>query len=90
MRDHGPDPDAVARHVTEFAEILTGLHGDRLDAWITAAGNEDDQPGLRTFAASSARWPSSTSRHPAPHSSCKKILVPWQYWGTTLTPRSSG
>ncbi len=35
--------DALAGHVTEFAKILTGLHGDHLDAWI-ADVEADDQP----------------------------------------------
>ena len=41
--------DALAGHVTEFAKILTGLHGDRLDEWITAV-EADDQPDLHSFA----------------------------------------
>jgi hypothetical protein len=40
--------DSLAAHVTEFAKILTGLHGDRLDAWITAV-EADDQPDLHSF-----------------------------------------
>jgi len=40
--------DALAGHVTEFAKILTGRHGDRLDAWI-AAVEADDQPDLHSF-----------------------------------------
>src|SRR6266496_3510076 len=40
--------DALAGHVTEFAKILTGLHGDRLDSWI-AAVEADDQPDLHSF-----------------------------------------
>ena len=40
--------DSLAGHVTEFAKILTGLHGDRLDAWITAV-ETDDQPDLHSF-----------------------------------------
>jgi transposase len=43
-----PHLDALAGHVTEFAKILTGLHGDRLDAWITAVEAED-QPDLHSF-----------------------------------------
>ena len=43
-----PDLDALARHVTEFAKILTGRHGDRLDDWITAV-QADDQPDLHSF-----------------------------------------
>ena len=41
--------DTLAGHVTEFARILTGLHGDRLDDWITAV-EADDQPDLHSFA----------------------------------------
>jgi transposase len=40
--------DALASHVTAFAEILTGRHGDRLDDWI-AAVEGDDQPDLHSF-----------------------------------------
>ena len=47
-RERCPHLDALAGHVTEFAEILTGLHGDRLDAWITAV-ETDDQPDLHSF-----------------------------------------
>ncbi len=47
-RERCPHLDALAGHVTEFAKILTGLHGDRLDAWITAV-EADDQPDLHSF-----------------------------------------
>jgi transposase len=40
--------DALAGHVTEFAKILTGRHGSRLDDWITAV-EADDQPDLHSF-----------------------------------------
>lgn len=43
-----PHLDALAGHVTEFAKILTGLHGERLDNWI-ARVNADDLPHLRSF-----------------------------------------
>jgi len=43
-----PHLDALAGHVTEFAKILTGLHGERLDDWI-AKVNADDLPALRSF-----------------------------------------
>jgi hypothetical protein len=43
-----PHLNALAGHVTEFAKILTGRHGDRLDDWITAA-EADDQPDLHSF-----------------------------------------
>jgi transposase len=48
-RQRCPHLDALAGHVTEFAKILTGLHGDRLDHWITAV-EADDQPDLHSFA----------------------------------------
>ncbi len=44
-----PHLDALAGHVTEFAKILTSLHGDRLDDWITAV-EAGDQPDLHSFA----------------------------------------
>jgi transposase len=47
-RERCPHLDALAGHVTEFAKILTGLHGDRLDDWITAV-EADDQPDLHSF-----------------------------------------
>ncbi|HEY5987525.1 MAG TPA: transposase, partial [Streptosporangiaceae bacterium] len=49
VRDRCPHLNALAGHVTEFAKILTGRHGDRLDAWI-AAVEADDQPDLHSFA----------------------------------------
>jgi transposase len=48
-RERCPHLDSLAGHVTEFAKILTGLHGDRLDDWITAV-EADDQPDLHSFA----------------------------------------
>ena len=48
VRAQCPHLDALASHVTEFAKILTGLHGDRLDDWITAV-ETDDQPDLHSF-----------------------------------------
>lgn len=47
-RERCPHLDALAGHVTEFAKILTGRHGDRLDGWITAV-EADDQPELHSF-----------------------------------------
>jgi transposase len=47
-RKRCPHLDALASHVTEFAKILTGLHGNRLDDWITAV-EADDQPDLHSF-----------------------------------------
>jgi len=47
-RERCPHLDALAGHVTEFAKILTGRHGDRLDAQM-AAVEADDQPDLHSF-----------------------------------------
>ena len=47
-RERCPHLDALATHVTEFAAILTGRHGSRLDQWITAV-DADDQPHLHSF-----------------------------------------
>jgi hypothetical protein len=44
-----PHLDALRGHVEEFAKMITGLHGDRLDAWI-AAVRAGDLPHLHTFA----------------------------------------
>jgi transposase len=48
VRARCPHLDAVAGHVSEFAKILTGRHGDRLDTWITAV-DADDLPDLHSF-----------------------------------------
>ena len=48
VRAQCPHLDALAAHVTEFAKILTGLHGEQLDAWIAQA-SAGDQPDLRSF-----------------------------------------
>ena len=48
-RQRCPHLNTLAAHVTDFAEILTGLHGDRLDDWIDAV-EDDDQPDLHSFA----------------------------------------
>jgi hypothetical protein len=47
-RERCPQLDALAGHVAEFAKILTGHHGDRLDDWITTV-EADDQPDLHSF-----------------------------------------
>ena len=50
MRAHCPHLDALAGHVTAFAEMMTGRTGTRdLDDWLAAAG-ADDQPELHSFA----------------------------------------
>jgi Transposase len=48
VRAHCPHLDALARHVTEFAKILTGRRGEQLDAWMAQA-SAGDQPDLRSF-----------------------------------------
>ena len=48
VRERCPHLHALAGHVTGFAKILTGRHGDRLDDWI-AAVEADDQPDLHSF-----------------------------------------
>jgi transposase len=45
-----PHLDAASGHVAAFAEIMSGLRGDRLDGWV-AAVDADDQPDLRSFTA---------------------------------------
>jgi transposase len=49
IRERCQDLDALAGHVTEFAKILTGLDGGRLDDWLDAV-ESDDQPELHSFA----------------------------------------
>jgi hypothetical protein len=45
-----PHLDTTAAHVAAFAEIMSGLHGDRLDAWIGKV-EADDLPDLHSFVA---------------------------------------
>jgi len=45
-----PHLDATAHHVAGFAELLTGVHVDHLDDWITAV-EADDLPALHSFSA---------------------------------------
>ncbi|WAM19537.1 ISL3 family transposase (plasmid) [Rhodococcus sp. JS3073] len=40
--------ETTAAHVTSFAEMLTGRHGDRLGSWMAAAAS-DDLPHLHRF-----------------------------------------
>ena len=49
IRAHCPHIDALAGHVTAFAEMMTARTGSRdLEAWL-AAVEADDQAGLRSF-----------------------------------------
>jgi transposase len=42
--------EALAGHVAAFAELMSGRHGDRLNAWISQV-ERDELPALRSFAA---------------------------------------
>ncbi|WP_206742987.1 ISL3 family transposase [Streptomyces sp. AcH 505] len=37
LRDRDPELDRLTVHVRKFAAMMTGLHGDRLEGWITDA-----------------------------------------------------
>lgn len=51
IRGQCPHIDALASHVTSFAEMMTHRTGDRdLQAWLAAAEASDSQPDLRSFA----------------------------------------
>ncbi|WP_064741709.1 ISL3 family transposase [Hamadaea tsunoensis] len=43
-----PHFTATAVHVSAFAEMITGLHGNRLNDWITTV-EADDLPHLHSF-----------------------------------------
>ncbi|MEQ7124878.1 transposase [Actinopolymorpha sp. B11F2] len=43
-----PHLAATATHVTSFAEMMTGLHGDRLIAWMNTVDAEE-LPHLHSF-----------------------------------------
>ena len=45
-----PDLDATAGHIGAFAEIMSGLHGQRLHQWITRV-EADQLPDLHSFTA---------------------------------------
>jgi transposase len=49
VRARCPHLDDVADHVSGFAEMMAGRHGERLDAWIDRV-EADDQPDLHRFA----------------------------------------
>jgi transposase len=44
-----PALTVTAEHVSQFAQILTGLHGDQLAGWISDV-EATDAPTLRSFA----------------------------------------
>ena len=49
IRDRSPDLDRLTGHVRALAIMMTGLHGDRLEQWITAAEQDTLRP-LAGFA----------------------------------------
>jgi transposase len=44
-----PTLQDTARHVASFAEMLTGQHGERLDAWMAEVEAAKDLPELHSF-----------------------------------------
>lgn len=48
VKARSPQLSATVTHVTAFAEMMTGRHGERLPAWI-AAVERDDLPSLHSF-----------------------------------------
>jgi len=54
IRRRDPGLNRLTRHVRAFAAMMTGRHGDRLDAWITAA-EHDTLPPLAAFASNLRR-----------------------------------
>jgi transposase len=49
IRARCPHLNTLAAHVTSFAEMMTGLHGQHLHQWL-ADVEADDQPQLHSFA----------------------------------------
>jgi transposase len=49
IRARCPALDALTRHVTGFARILTTLHGSELSTWIAAVDADPGQPDLHSF-----------------------------------------
>lgn len=47
---HSSALERLAFHVSSFAEMMTGRHGEGLDAWISAV-EADDFPHPRSFTA---------------------------------------
>jgi transposase len=64
-----PDLDRLAGHIGQFAAILTGLKGEKLDAWM-AAVDADDLPHLHSFTAGVRRdYDAVRNGLPLPHNS---------------------
>jgi transposase len=70
IRAHCPHINALAAHVTSFAEMMTSRTGDRqLEGWLTAV-EADDQPHLHSFTAGIRRDQDAvTAGLTLPHSS---------------------
>ncbi len=49
LRHRDPDLDRLAHHVTAFAVMMTGRHGERLDDWI-ATVEQDSLTPMASFA----------------------------------------
>ncbi|MGR8008750.1 transposase [Streptomyces hypolithicus] len=49
LRDRDTNLDRLTLHVRGFATMMTGLHGDRLDTWITTV-EQDTLIPLASFA----------------------------------------
>jgi hypothetical protein len=74
VKDRRPQPSATAGHVTAFAEMMTGRHGERLPGWI-AAVDAADLPHLHSFtrgirttrppSPTASPWPTATVRSKA-------------------------
>jgi transposase len=54
IRDRDAGLDRLTRHVRAFAAMMTGRHGDRLDAWITTIEHDTLTP-LTAFATNLRR-----------------------------------
>jgi transposase len=50
VRSRNRDVDRLVKHVRAFAIMITGRHGDRLDAWITAVEHDHTLTPLAGFA----------------------------------------
>jgi hypothetical protein len=65
IRDHDPGLDRLTRHVRAFAIMMTGRHGDRLDAWISTVEDDTLTP-LAGFAHQPAPRPRRRPPRPDP------------------------
>jgi DNA-binding NarL/FixJ family response regulator len=65
IRDRDAGLDRLTRHVRAFAAMMTGRHGDRLEAWITSAEHDTLTP-LAGFARPPAPRPRRRPPRPEP------------------------